>query len=234
MQSKKAEKFRELAKRHGVGLNIVDAYDIRHLENTVGGAFIDLVDGFCTPGCGPLSPPKDDSEVPAMVAECVRLLEYLNWIKASVVMYAEGHEAGQREGVYPEHCVLGTPESAIIEPLRWTEKSCFVFLLRKDCNNGIVGDIGKLTGFIEWINASQIKTLIVGGICTDICVMETVLAILNLRTRGFIPSDLQVIIPIDAVVTYDLPGVHPRDLSELFALFSMQQSGALIVEQIVL
>lgn len=234
MRSEKAGKFRELAKRYGVGLNIIETFDVRSVKDEVGGAFIDLVDGFCTPGCGPLSPPAHDAEVPAMVAECVRLAERLRQLRAPIVMYAEGHTAGQREGVYPEHCVLGTAESAIIEPLRWTEEDPYVSLLRKDCNNGIVGDIGRLTGFIELINASQIGTLIVGGICTDICVGETVQAILNLRTRGLISSDLQVIVPIDAVVTYDLPGVHPRDLCELFALFSMQQSGALIVEEAVL
>lgn len=230
----KREHLEESAKKHGVGLKIADklVLSLNGQESRIAGLFVDLVEGFCTAGCGPLAPPEDDPTVQDMVEACLYMANTLYRKGAPIAMYAEGHTPGQREGVYEEHCVLGTPESEVIPSLRYLEEEGYATIFRKDCTNGIVGDIGKTPGFIEWINSADISVLVAGGICTDICFGETIQAILSLRTRGLIPPDLRVIVPVNSVATYDFPGVHPRDLCELLSLFYMQQSGAEIVERV--
>ncbi|GAC1480176.1 MAG: hypothetical protein PVSMB9_04620 [Candidatus Dormibacteria bacterium] len=60
------------------------------------------------------------------------------------------------------------------------------------------------------------------GVCTDICVLHTVA---DLRNR-----DYAVVVPADAVETFDGPG-HPGDEVQRFALAHMSQVLGAIVQQ---
>ncbi len=61
-------------------------------------------------------------------------------------------------------------------------------LVSKDCINGFVGAIGpdERNAVVDLVNTNQIVDLLFGGICTDICVMDFVLATLSARNHVLI------------------------------------------------
>ncbi len=75
--------------------------------------------------------------------------------------------------------------------LAWLGDCPQATLIRKDCINGFVGSIDVATGanrIVDWVNAHHLETVLVVGICTDICVMDFVLTFLSARNHGVMPS----------------------------------------------
>ena len=92
-------------------------------------------------------------------------------------------------------------------------------LIEKNSTNGFLEPV-----FAAWLRDNpDIDTYVVAGDCTDICVLQFVLAAKawhNARNRP-----LRLILPIDLVDTFDAPG-HPADLMNLAALSLMRSAGA--------
>jgi nicotinamidase-related amidase len=120
---------------------------------------------------------------------------------------ADTHDPKDREfEIFPVHCVRGTPEAEIVPELQPFLKDAT--LIRKRRYSAFFET--DLESRLKAANPQQV-TLV--GVCTDICVMHTAA---DLRNR-----DYHVVVPADAVATFDGPG-HPGDDVQRWSLEHLQ------------
>lgn len=214
---------------------------------SVGLVVVDEVNGFATPGCGPLAPPGPDARIDRMVAETdrlARLFEERGW---PILLFLDSHHPGKAEPPYPPHCEKGSGHDELVPALAWLGDSAVSTQVRKDCINGFVGAIDPATGrnaVVEWIDRFSLDALLVVGICTDICVMDFVLTLLSARNHGLTPSLDEVAVFEPGCATYDLPravaetlglpatAIHPGELTHHMGLYLMASRGAVLVSSI--
>ena len=192
----------------------------------------DLVKGFCT--IGPLASPR----VQAIVAPSVRLIQRAHELGIShFLLLQDTHEPDAVEfGNFPPHCVRGTQESEIAPELAALPfVSQFTTIPKNSLNPALT------LGLQDWlIRHDAIRTFIVVGDCTDLCVYQIAMA-LRVRANDLQQRDMRVIVPADCVDTYDLPvdtartlGIlpHAGDLLHLIFLYHMALNGVEIVAAI--
>ncbi|WOG97419.1 hypothetical protein DCAR_0416759 [Daucus carota subsp. sativus] len=205
---------------------------------------VDLVNGFCTVGSGPLAPSAPDAQISEMVDESVRLSRFFcqkNW---PVFAFLDSHHPDKPEPPYPPHCIVGTEDSELVSALQWLENEPNVTLRRKDCIDGFLGSFDKdgSNVFVNWVKTNQIKVVLVVGICTDICVLDFVCSTLSARNRGLLPPLEDVIVYSRGCSTYDLPvnisrnikGAlpHPQELMHHIGLYMAKGRGANVVSEV--
>ena len=208
---------------------------------------VDEVNGFATPGQGPLAPPGPDAQVARMVDETNRLARAFVAAGKPIFAFLDSHPPGRPEPPYPPHCEIGTGQENLVPALAWLEDEGTATLLRKDCINGFVGAIDPGSGrnrLVDWVNERRLSALLVVGICTDICVMDFVLTVLSARNHGLMPSLVEVVVHEPGCATYDLPrqvvdslglpptATHPRELAHHMGLYLMASRGARLVSQV--
>lgn len=216
---------------------------------------VDVVDGFCTPGKGNLAPPP--GERPAPIAKMVRVSAALARQFAdggrSVLAFMDTHEPGVAEPPYPPHCERGTGEELLVKELSWLPDHLFGMAVEKDCINGFIGlseRQGSRNILVEWINRMKIETIVVCGICTDICTSDFVTTLLSARNhrtdgnRPLMPTLRDVVVHETGNATYDLPrqvaeqiglpatAAHPAALAHHIGLWTMQSRGAIIASSV--
>lgn len=208
---------------------------------------VDVVNGFATVGAGNLAPPTENAQVTRMVAES-------NWLAKGfaekgwpVLAFLDTHEPGKPEPPYPPHCEEGTGEEELVPELKWLENSPAATLVRKDCINGFIGAIGDdgRNAVVDWVNENGIETVLVVGICTDICVMDFVLTMLSARNHGLMPPCQEIVVYDGGCATYDLPKAvakeiglpetasHPQNLTHHMGLYFMAARGARIAANVI-
>ncbi len=213
----------------------------------VGLVIVDEVNGFATVGAGNLAPPAPNAQVERMVSETDRLASEFDDRSLPILAFLDSHEPGKSEPPYPPHCEIGTGEENLVPALEWLETSHLATLIRKDCINGFVGAISPSTGanrITDWVNAERLRSVVVVGICTDICVMDFVLTFLSARNHGLMPSLENIVVYEAGCATYDLPrdattdlglpatASHPQALTHHMGLYFMHARGAILADRI--
>lgn len=208
---------------------------------------VDEVNGFATPGCGPLAPPGPDARIDQMIAETDKLARAFAGRKQPVLAFLDSHIPGKAEPPYPPHCEIGTGQENLVPALAWFSADPQVTEIRKDCINGFVGAIDPATGrnaVVDWVNSHSLSAVLVVGICTDICVMDFVLTLLSARNHGLMPSLKDIVVYEPGCATYDLPravvdqiglpptATHPRDLTHHMGLYFMASRGAILADRV--
>ena len=117
---------------------------------------------------------------------------------------------------YPIHALEGTKEVEIIPELKiYTENS---LIFKKNATSAIFSK-----GFINTIlKMTSLEKVIISGWDTDICVMNLAIPLQNLFDE--INRRVEIIVPPNAVETYDSPD-HNRDEYNEMAFKFMRQSG---------
>ncbi|MEO1018002.1 MAG: isochorismatase family protein, partial [Pseudomonadota bacterium] len=222
-------------------------------SGTLGLVIVDEVNGFCTVGAGNLAPPKPDKQVANMVRRTDQFARDFLGKGRPVLAFLDTHEPGVPEPPYPPHCERGTGEEDFVAELEWLERHPDVTLVRKNCINGFVGSIEiapKGHGLshnrcVDWINVHGLSSVVVVGICTDICVMDFVLTLLSARNHHLTPTLKDVVVMEPACATFDLPraqvedlslphtAAHPKEVTHHMGLYFMASRGAIISESIV-
>lgn len=214
----------------------------------VGKLDVDPVNGFAAIGGGNLAPPVANAQVTRMIAEIDRTNRLFLSTGYPIAVFLDTHEPSKPEYPYPPHCEAGTGEENLVEELSWLDGTPGVTLMRKDCINGVVGTTDLTTGqnrLFDWIAANGIETLVVDGICTDICVLQAVQALLSARNHGMTGPLHEIIVYEPGCSTYDLPldtarslglpdtAAHPQAVAHHIGLYLMQASGAIIADGLV-
>lgn len=213
-------------------------------NTTTGLVLVDVVNGFCTVGAGNLAPKQPDEQIAQMVEQAVRLAGVFCEKKWPVFAFLDSHHPDVPEPPYPPHCIVGTDEAKLVPPLEWLEKEPNVRIRRKDCIDGFLGSLEKdgSNVFVDWVQSNQIKSVLVVGICTDICVLDFVCSALSARNRGILAPLEDVIVCSHACATFDLPLhvartskdliAHPQDLMHHIGLYMARGRGAKVASEI--
>jgi nicotinamidase-related amidase len=190
---------------------------------------VDLVKGFCTEG--PLASPR----VAGIVHAAVRLFERAYDLGVRHFLLSQDtHDPNAVEfSAFAPHAVEGTSESETIDELKALPFSDTFHIITK---NSISSSIG--TDLDGWLEAHpEVTTFIIVGDCTDLCVHQ---AAMHLRLRANVMGlrDVRVVVPADAVQTYDMPvdvaaglGILPHggDLLHTVFIYHMALNGVEIV-----
>ena len=140
-----------------------------------------------------------------MVAETDQLARRFAARKRPIPAFLGSHEHGKPEPPYPPHCERGSGEDEFVPDLRWLEGEPHVTLIRKDCITGFVGAIADgRNRFVDWVTENSLESLLVVGICADICVMYLVLTLLSARNHEMMSGLVDNFVYEAACATDDL------------------------------
>ena len=222
-------------------------------EGRIGLIVVDEVNGFCTPGNGPLAPPAADPAVEAMVSETDALARRFLGRGMPVLAFRDRHSPDRPEYPYPPHCIEGSGHDELVERLAWLESAAGAEVMDKDCINGLVGAIRADGGnhVFDWIRRNRLEAVAFVGICTDICVLDAVVTLLSARNhwidgRPMLDTLKDVVVHEPGCATYDLPldaalslglpasAAHPAADAHHVGLWTMQSRGAVLSDGIIL
>lgn len=176
---------------------------------------VDMIHGFTDEGA--LASPRCDAIVPTVAA----LAAACDARGIPVVVFTDAHGPRSPEfSDYPVHCVTGTRESEIVEPIA---ASCEYVRIPKNSTNGLLEP-----EFGRWLERNEnVRSFVVAGCCTDICVQQLSVSLKCWFNR----CDLRcrIVVPDDAADTYD-SGAHVGDLMHLVALRMMSEAGVEVVK----
>ena len=155
---------------------------------------VDVQVDFCRGGA--LAVPGGDAVVPVLN----RLVERVRVVVATRDQHPANHCSFREQGgLWPPHCVIGTPGAAYHPDLA-VDKACVhvrkAFLPDVESFDNFAGEPDLATE----LRSRGIRRVLVGGLATDYCVLNTVLGALE---RGF-----EVIAVSDAMRAVD---VNPGD-----------------------
>lgn len=178
---------------------------------------VDMVNGFVREGM--LKSPR----VEGLIPEIVELSKACDEMCITKLAFADCHTKASPEfDAYPAHCMIGTSEGEIVDELR--EIGGYT-LIPKNSTNGFLEE-----AFQKWFKENKhIDTFIITGDCTDICVQQFAITLktwFNMQNKK-----VRIIVPINAVETYDL-GLHKGDLMNVMALYNMMINGIEVAQEV--
>lgn len=213
---------------------------------------VDAVVGFCTVGAGPLAPAAPNAQITRMIDEIDRLAKRYVTAARPILAFLDTHEPGKAEPPFPPHCLRGSGHENLVDELTWLETEPLATMIRKDCINGFVGAIEAAhpghgvthNRVADWIALHRLESIVVTGICTDICVLDFVVTVLSARNHGLLPTLREVVVLEPGCATYDLPleaarshglpdtAAHPQAATHHVGLYVMGQRGAILASTI--
>jgi nicotinamidase-related amidase len=192
---------------------------------------VDMVNGFCHKGS--LASKEVNSIIPPVVDVLKKAHDY--GIKHFLLLQDAHSENAAEFDAYPNHCVKGSEESQTIPEIANLPFSNDLTIFEKNAWSPAYD-----TKFDEWTTAHpEVHTFIIIGDCTDICVYSIAM---HLRMQSF-AKDMKrkVIIPANAVATYDMPVStatklnampHDAELLHKVFLYHMALSAIEIVQEV--
>lgn len=192
----------------------------------------DMVVGFC--GEGALASPR----VAGIVEPVVSLFQRAHDVGVRYFVLAQDTHSEKAEefNAFPPHCLRGTSESDTIPELKRLPFSDTFTVVEKNSLDPSLG-----TGLESWLDShSELEDLIVVGDCTDLCTYSSAMYLrLRANARGL---KQRVVVPANAVQTYDMPIetareigalAHPGDFFHLTFLYHMALNGIRVVKSVV-
>ncbi len=175
---------------------------------------IDMVNGFVREGA--LSSPYVD-KIASKISEFAQKCEDL---KIPIIAYADTHEENSTEfRSFPAHCIAGTSEAELIDELK---KIKSIVKIEKNSTNSFLAknplEIAK----------NNVKNILVTGCVTDICVRDFSKTMRKYLDENNIDANIYMF--ENLIETYDIEGIHDRQLEHILALYDMKNSGINIVK----
>jgi len=193
---------------------------------------VDMINGFCHEGV--LSSPRVKSIIPAVVST------FENAYDIGIREFILAQDCHSPDSVefadFPPHCQIGSSEANTIPELANLPFANLYKVVAKNSLNVFHG-----TGLGEWLETHRdLYAIIVVGDCTDLCVHQTAMH-LKLHANAH-NLKMRVIVPENAVQTYDMPvetanaiGALPHngDFMHLVFLYHMRLNGIEVVREII-
>lgn len=184
-------------------------------KNSTALVIIDVVNGFIREGN------MKSERLEDIVPPVVNMMESFRENSMPVIAFADSHNEKSYElKSFPVHCLENTSECEIIDEIK--NIGGYTLIKKNSVNGFFAPDFQKFLA-----ENSNIRTFVVCGDCTDICVMNFCLTLKAYFDQNNEP--VEIIVPIDAVETYDDNSTHNGDLMNIFALEIMGTSGIKIV-----
>ena len=192
----------------------------------------DMTVGFCERGS--LASPRVGALVEPVVALFRRA--YALGVRHFVLTQDTHHPQTPEFEAWPVHCVRGTEEAETVPALKALPFADRFTIIEKNSLHPAVG-----TGFDAWLDAHpELRTAIVVGDCTDLCVYQLAMH-LRVHHNAHNRAGVAVIVPANAVDTYDLPPhearaigamPHPADFFHETFLYHMALNGIDVVREL--
>jgi nicotinamidase-related amidase len=192
---------------------------------------VDMINGFCSEGA--LASPRVDGIIPTVVStfKGAFALGVRNFVLAQDCHTPESVEFAD----FPPHCMAGTSEADTVPALAQLPFADLFTVVPKNSLNAFHG-----THLGEWLQAHHdLRIAVVVGDCTDLCVYQMAMHLKLYANAHNLP--LRVIVPENAVQTYDTPvktarklGIMPHDgdVNHLMFLHHMRVNGIEVVREI--
>ena len=179
---------------------------------------VDMVNGFVREGA------MSSQNIEHIVPEVEKLVkEFTENDDKQVVFVKDTHENNAREFKrYPIHCLKGTSESDNVDELKKYEE--YAIIHEKNSTsaifpNNLLVNIDKM---------KKLEKVVIVGCCTDICVINLAIPLQNYFDQE--NRDVEIIVPENAVETYDAPNHKAEEWNEMSYRF-MQQAGIKLVKR---
>ncbi|GCE03952.1 nicotinamidase [Dictyobacter aurantiacus] len=192
---------------------------------------VDMINGFCHEGA--LSSPRVKGIIPAVVDVFEGAYEagVRQFILAQDAHTPDATEFAQ----FPPHCIRETSEADNIPELARLPFADLYTTVQKNSLSGFHG-----TGLDSWLEEQRdLQAAIIVGDCTDLCIYQMAMHLKLHANAHNLP--LRVIVPANAVQTYDTPvaaaqqlGIlpHDGDVLNLIFLYHMALNGIEVVRNI--
>lgn len=181
---------------------------------------IDMNNGFAK--SGPLSSKRVEKLIPSIVED----VEIFNSFNNPIIAFTDSHKKECLEfKSYPIHCLENSYESEIVDEIKQFNN---IMIIKKSSTNAFLEEETKK--YIDSFVRDGYKNFVLCGCITEVCVKQfaqTLKAYLNV-----INKDINVIVPINSVDTYDSPE-HNADIINLFSFYEMNSCGIKIVKNII-
>jgi nicotinamidase-related amidase len=193
---------------------------------TAGVFSTDMVVGFCDRGN------LASERVGALRAPIVDLFKRAHDLGVRhFVLLQDTHDPETPEfEAWPRHCVRGTEEAETIAELKALPFADRFTVIEKNSLNPAIE-----TTFNPWLDAHpELRTLIVVGNCTDLCVYQLAMHLRMRHDARNVPG-VEVIVPANAVDTFDLPAgptPHPGDFFHQVFLYHLAMNGVRVVREL--
>ena len=192
----------------------------------------DMIVGFCDKGN--LASPRVDA-LTEPVADLFKRAHALG--VRHFLLGQDTHDPNAPEfDAWPVHCVRGTEETETIPELKALPFADLFTVVEKNSLHP-----GLETEFDPWLDAHpELRTAIVAGNCTDLCVYQLAMHLRLCHNARNLPG-VEVIVPANAVDTYDLPAdvaaeigamPHPGDFFHQTFLYHMALNGIRVVREL--
>ena len=179
---------------------------------------VDMVNGFVREGA------MSSQNIEHIVPEVEKLVkEFTESDDKQVVFVKDTHENNAREFKrYPIHCLKGTSESDNVDELKKYEEDAIIHEKNSTSAifpNNLLVNIDKM---------KKLEKVVIVGCCTDICVINLAIPLQNYFDQE--NRDVEIIVPENAVETYDAPNHKAEEWNEMSYRF-MQQAGIKLVKK---
>lgn len=172
---------------------------------------VDMVNGFIKKGN--MADPYINHITPGLI----KLIEEKLNEEEGVVFIKDTHDMNSTEFMkFPTHCIKGSGEEELIDELKPYESKSFTY--EKNSTSTIFAK-----NFMNDIKSmKKLREIIITGCCTDICVLNAAIPLVNYFDEE--NKNVDVIVRSDLVETYNSPN-HNRDEYNEMALKLMKQAG---------
>lgn len=191
----------------------------------------DMIVGFCDRGS------LASARVDALTEPVVDLFRRAHALGVPhfVLLQDTHHPETPEFGAWPVHCVRGTEEAETVPELKGLPFSDRFVVIEKNSLNPAIG-----TGFDRWLDEHpELRTAIVVGNCTDLCTYQLAMHLRLRANAGNVPG-FEVVVPANAVDTYDVPPdsppggpmPHPGDFFHQVFLYHLALNGIRVVREL--
>ena len=172
---------------------------------------VDMVNGFIREGV------MSSENIEHIIPRIKSLVEKTIDEKEGVAFIKDTHEIDSTEfRKFPPHCVKGSGEEELIDELKPYEEKSFTY--EKNSTSTIFAK-----NFMNDISMMKaIREIIITGCCTDICVLNAAIPLVNYFDEN--NKEVSIIVRKDLVETYDSPNHNRYEYNEM-ALKLMKQAG---------
>lgn len=176
---------------------------------------VDMINGFIKEGN--MADPTINHITPKIIELIKRIIEK----NEGLAFIRDAHTKESTEfKKFPEHCIDGTSESELIDELKPYEEYGLTYKKNSTSTmfaKNFMTDLDKM---------KKLRRIIVTGCCTDICIMNLVISLINYFDEQ--NRDVEVVVQTDAVETYNAPNHNREEYNEM-ALKLMKQAGGKLI-----
>ena len=175
---------------------------------------VDMINGFIKEGN------MADETINHITPNIIKLIEETLKKNEGIAFIRDTHNQDSTEfKKFPLHCLEGTTESELIDELKPHEQYGLTY--KKNSTSTMFAK-----NFMSDIDTmKQLRKVIVTGCCTDICVMNLAIPLVNYFDE--LDREVEVVVPENAVETYNAP-YHNREEYNEMALKLMKQAGVIL------